>query len=91
MGGITQLLGNLLHAAGGAIAEQLFHLLLQIKDRRCRLLAGLHTRLVIGVDIHQFAIKANGTLKQSDQGAKGGGIELTQGQRHALAAALREG
>ena len=66
MGWITQLLGNLLHAAGGAIAEQLLHLLLQIEDRRCRLLAGLNTWLVIGIDINQFAIEANGTLKQRD-------------------------
>ena len=31
------------------------------------LLAGLHTGLVVSVDVHQFAIEADGPLEQGDQ------------------------
>ena len=54
-------------------------------------LASLHPRLVVSIDVHQFAIEAHGPLKQGDQGPKTACIELTQGEGHALAPPFTEG
>jgi hypothetical protein len=66
--------------------------------RRCRvehagggLLAGLDAGLVIGVDVDQLGVEADGALEQGDDGAEGGGVEAVEGEGEARSATLGGG
>ena len=73
------------------LSQDRFYTTLKVKNRRRRLLAGFHAGLVVGVDIHQFAVETDGALEQSDQGAETAGIKAAHADRHALAATLGKG
>jgi hypothetical protein len=83
--------GQLIDGSGAAIAEQGLQPHLQGQHLGGGLLASLHTGLVVGVDVDQFGVEANGPLEEGDQGAEGRGIEAPQGDGEALAATLGQG
>jgi len=64
---------------------------LQVENRRRCLLAGFHAGLVVGVDVHKFAIETDGALEQSNQGTETACIKAAHADRHALAPTLSEG
>ena len=63
---------------------------LQVEDRGCRKFAGLDTRLMIGVDIHQGRIKTDRSFKQRNQRADGSSRQFIDGNRQRLAPVLSQ-
>ena len=91
IGAIPEGQANFIGGAGHTVGQDRFHTTLKVENRCRCLLAGFHAGLVVGVDVHQFAVETDGTLEQSDQGAETAGIKAAHADRHALAATLGKG
>ena len=78
-------------AVWGVAESEASDLPLEGQHRGRRLLARLDARLVVGVDVHQRGVEADGPLEQRDQHADRAGIDPGNGDRHRLPVVVEQG
>ena len=67
------------------------HLTEQGEEYGCGLFAGLHAGLMIGVDVDETGVEADGAFVESDQGAEVKGVDAWNRQGDRLAAIVIKG
>ena len=78
--------GNLIDVLGGVVAKVGDRATLNVEDFGRGFFAGFDAGLMIGVDMDERGIEADGAFKERDQGTDGACVNASDGDRHGIAA-----